>query len=321
MRLEDGEEPPTGEALARRHQDRAHLRWVVGVLVHHSHTRRLAHELEAPYRAAVRGDPRTQHVESDAASVAGRDAGQRVRYVMSTWQHCLEAPEGCAAVPDSERHAALGRGRDLIRLPIGGFLQRIRLDLRRERHRIEQLPHTGAVGTGDDAPVRLHLREKLPERLGQLIERAVDVQVVRLQVRHHREVRRILEKRSVILVRLNDNLVAVARRGVRAQVAHFAADKVGRRVARSHQHGGDEAGRGCLAMAAGHADRGAPLHQLRDELGALEQRDASTSCFCELWVVLLCRGRRNHELRIRHMLGTVPLEDGDAHRSQRVGQR
>jgi len=73
-----------------------------------------------------------------------------------------------------------------------------------------------------------------------LLDRAVDVQVVRLDVRDDRDLWVVVEEGAVVLVRFDDEVGALAGHGVRRQVAHLAADHEGRGEASAPEHEGDE---------------------------------------------------------------------------------
>ena len=92
------------------------------------------------------------------------------------------------------------------------------------------------------------------------------------------DVRVVAEEGAVVLVRLDDDVGAGARRRVVAKAGDFGADQVGRVVAGLLEDVGDEAAGRALAVAAGDADADLALHEPRDHVGALDQGQATRSC-------------------------------------------
>ena len=68
------------------------------------------------------------------------------------------------------------------------------------------------------------MREELSEGPLQLLERAVDVQVVRLDVGDEGDVGRVVEEGAVVLVGLDDEVVALAGDRVGAEVYGLASE-------------------------------------------------------------------------------------------------
>src|SRR5574341_1841326 len=71
---------------------------------------------------------------------------------------------------------------------------------------------------GHDVTGIVNLREELREGPLQLLERAVNVQVVRLDIGNDGDVRGVVEEGAIVLVGFHDEVVAVTGQGVCAQV-------------------------------------------------------------------------------------------------------
>src|SRR5258708_3014189 len=100
-------------------------------------------------------------------------------------------------------------------------------------------PNGGGIRAGHNVTGIFNLGEELVERAHQLLERAVYVQVVRLDVCDDRDVWVVVEEGAVVLVRFDDEVCALAGHGVRRQVAHLTANHEGRGKARAPEHVSD----------------------------------------------------------------------------------
>src|SRR5207244_12501832 len=106
------------------------------------------------------------------------------------------------------------------------------------------------VHAGDDITVIVDLREEPAEGIPQVLERAVNVEVVRLYVGHDGDMRPVAQERCVELVCLYNEVVAVAGRGVSAEIDALAGQHVGWAESCPIEHPGNQ-GSGCrLAVAA-----------------------------------------------------------------------
>src|SRR5438477_12439201 len=100
--------------------------------------------------------------------------------------------------------------------------------------------------------------DELEVRVAQPLHLTVVVEVLAIDVGHHRDDGREEEEGAVALVRLGDQELALPQARVGAERAHLAADDHGRVAPRLAQHRGGERGGGGLPVAA--ADRHAVLH-------------------------------------------------------------
>ena len=99
----------------------------------------------------------------------------------------------------------------------------------------------------------------------------VYIGVVKLQVVEDRDVRAVVnelgalvEKRAVVFIRFNDEVLTGAAAGACGlrEVAGFAADQVARRGAGAFQDPGEDGRGGGLAVGAGYGDHAAPFQDM-----------------------------------------------------------
>ncbi len=179
----------------------------------------------------------------------------------------------------------------------------------------------GVGGAEDDGAAGRHVADVAAKRLLHGLIGAVVVEVVGLDVSDERDLRVVAEEGAVVLVGLDDDVRAVAGRGVGAEVGDFGADEVGRVAAGRREDVGDEAAGRALAVATGDTDANLALHEPRDHLGALDHGDAALAGRDELRIVA-DRGRGgDDEVGVADVGGRVWADDdARAERLQRVGQ-
>ena len=155
---------------------------------------------------------------------------------------------------------------------------------------------------------------KALERELQLAHAAVIIQVVIVDVQHHREVGGQLEERLCKLAGLNDDVVALAGLAVAVDEGQLAADDRGGIPARQLQRRGDHgSGRG-LAVGTGNADA-LPVQaaHVAQQHAALNGGDAVGGSSVQLHVVLCNGGGVHHHVHADHIVRTVAQRDLDSH--------
>ena len=148
----------------------------------------------------------------------------------------------------------------------------------------------------------------------QLAHAAVVVQMVVVDVQHHRQVRGELEEGLGELAGLNDDVIALAGLAVAVDQGQLAADD-GRGIAAGQlQCGGDHRSSGGLAVGAGHAD--ALLVQtahIAQQHAALDGGDAVGGSGTQLHVVLGDGCGIHHHVHTDDVVGAVAQADLHAH--------
>ena len=122
----------------------------------------------------------------------------------------------------------------------------------------------GRTSVGEDA-----------ERFDDVLEAAVVLEVVGLDVRDHGDLGAQLVEGAVVLVRLDDEELAVAVLGVRGDVPQDAADDDGRIEAGVFEDRGDHRGGRGLAVRAGDADAALLVDDRRQQILAPDDLDAA----------------------------------------------
>ena len=148
--------------------------------------------------------------------------------------------------------------------------------------------------------------------LVDLVEVAVVVQVVGLDVRHEHRARRQVRERLVALVGLHHVVPARPRVRVRAVGAHDAADEERGVLAHGVQHAGQHGRRGGLAVRARHGKRLQVAAQVREHLRTVPDGQAPLLGGDELGVVVQ-DGRGHH-----HHVGRGVVAPGAARQVGRV---
>jgi hypothetical protein len=175
-------------------------------------------------------------------------------------------------------------------------------------------------------------RGELVERLHDVLERAVDLEVVLLDVVDEPDGRPVVVEAAVELARLGHQDAGLAAlRAARDAVGAGAAaaadlraggadDEAGVQAARDEhvrQHRGGRA----LAVRSGDADAGAALLHEAERLRVADHLDAARLRLQELGMVGLDGRARDHEVAGRgHLRAVVADRHPDAHRLERVGR-
>ena len=183
----------------------------------------------------------------------------------------------------AQRKAKRGSAQ-LIALQVGGGIIGLLLDRGREKtiraplapgagKLLQQAPGAGVILACQQDTAREDIVRKGGERLVEIGRRRVAIGVVVLHVGHHGNRRVQPEEHTIVLIRLDDEEIALAGMGVAAQVQCMAADDVGRVDPQTRQHPGDHRGRGGLSMRARHSDDAVAPEQIAQETIALVNRD------------------------------------------------
>ena len=193
------------------------------------------------------------------------------------------------------------------RQPIGGVAL---ADERRQARR------SRIVGADHDQSVERHLVGEVQERGGQRRLGAEVVQVLAIDVGHHRDHREQVAERAVGLVGLGDQDLAATEARVGPERARLAADDR-RRIQpgvreddRNHRRGRR------LAVAARHRDAVLDAHQLAQHLGARDHRDVARARGQDLRVVGAHGAGHDDDVGARGVLGAVADADARAQRRQ-----
>ena len=158
-----------------------------------------------------------------------------------------------------------------------------------------------------------HQREAFEGKL-QLAHAAVVVQMIVVDVQHHREIGGQLEERLGILAGFHHDVVPFARLAIAADQRQLAADDRAGVTAGKLQGGGDHGGGGGLAVGARHTD--AVLVQTADvpqQDAALDGRDAVAVRGGALHIVLGDGGGVDDHVRTDHVVSVVSQSHLDAH--------
>jgi hypothetical protein len=180
----------------------------------------------------------------------------------------------------------------------------------------------GVVGAEDEAAAGNDVGREAGEGLLHRLPSLVVVEMVGLDVGDHGYLRVVAEEGAVVLVRLDDDVLAGAGRGVGAQVRQLGADQVGRVQPQVLEHEGEHAGRRALAVTARHANARPAGHQPRHHVGALHQGQSATASLEQLRVIAHRGGSRHHELGIAEVRRFVRTDvDTCSQALQRVRER
>ena len=192
-----------------------------------------------------------------------------------------------------------------------GFLA-VHVGLRREsvghdpaREAREQAAHAGVVETGDRRAVERHAVGEGDERLLHGLDRAVGVEVLRLDVGDHGEHRGEGEERAVELVGLAHQVLGVAETGVGAEEVHPPAHHHGGVEPGPGEHEAGQRGRRGLAVRAGDGDRPLQARDLAEHLGPPDDRNAAAARRLDLGVRAGHRRGDHQDLHARQVVGCV----------------
>ena len=146
-----------------------------------------------------------------------------------------------------------------------------------------------------------------------------------VEIRHHRQHWRQLQKRAVALIRLRNQILRRPQPRIRSQrihapAHHYCRVEIPLATARA-QNCRNHCRRRRLAMHAGHGDPVFQPHQLRQHLRALNHRDFPRPRFHHFRVCGRDSRTRHDHIAGRRVPGRVPLVDHRAHARQPVRRR
>ena len=177
------------------------------------------------------------------------------------------------------------------------------------------------IGAGHHGAVEWHLVGKVHERLLQVGEPAVTLEMLAIDIRNHRQCRKQLEKRTIAFVRFGHHQLAAAEPRVAAKGAQPSANRRRGIESRPLQHERDHRCRRRLAVRARDGDGVTEPHQLRQHLRARYDRDLPARRFDDFRVPVPHRRRDDHDVRAAHVSGGVTVGDLDADGRQPLRHR
>ena len=185
------------------------------------------------------------------------------------------------------------------------------------RHLRHDVAHGGVIGTQNRHPVKRHAVQKINERAfepGKVV--AVSFHVVGVDVGHHGHHRQQVQKRSIRLVGLNHDVVALPQPGIGTNAVQAPANDKGGVQPGLGQHAGHQAGGGGLAVGAGNGNPFFEAHQLRQHERAWHHGNAVFTRLDHLGVVGLHRGGGHHGVGALDVTRIMANIRGDAQRTQ-----
>ena len=178
----------------------------------------------------------------------------------------------------------------------------------RLHHRMVDAQHRRAI--------KRHVFNKFDEAILHPLERAIVVEVLRIDIGHHRNRAVQPQERAIALIRLDDHPVAGAEAGVRAIGIDDAAVDHRRIDAARIKQRGHHAGRRRLAMGAGDGHGVLQPHQFSQHFGAAHHRNAVFQCGDHFGIVALDRRASHHHRRIANVFSGMADHHLDAARAQ-----
>ena len=180
----------------------------------------------------------------------------------------------------------------------------------------DQRLHLRMVDAHDGEAVEGHVLDELAEGFAHLVEGAVVVEVLRVDIGDQRHVGRQLDEGAVGFVRLDHHPVAGAHARIGAVGVDDAAIDDGRVEAAGIEQRRHHRGGGGLAVGAGDRDRLLEPHQLGQHLGAAHHRQQALARRLELGIVALDRRGDDHHPRLAEIGGVVADGDGNPQLAQ-----
>ncbi len=216
VRLEHGDEPRRAP-VARRAQHRRNLRRMMAVVVDDRHA---ARRRRAPGSAARRrGTPRapaTIRSNGTPSSSPTATAASAFCRLCRPGTASVNSPSPVAAGHARARDSARGTGPTCPSVT-GSMPAHVRVFRKPVRDRSRRVRRGSSARTGAssthaiDRAVERHAIGESREGVDEPVERSVRLHVLAIDVRHHGDRRRELEKRSVALVGLDHHVLAAAR--------------------------------------------------------------------------------------------------------------
>jgi hypothetical protein len=213
----------------------------------------------------------------------------------------LDAPDGAdlsGAVAHADVEPVAARERNDVLAPdIGKRREAVGDDAAVLEARDDRL-HLGMVDAKDSGAVEGDVLDELDEGVLHRIEASVMVEMLRIDIGHHRDLPVEAEEASVALVGLHHHPVRASEPGVGAVGVDDAAVDDGGVDSAGVEHGRDHRGGRGLAVRSGDRDGGLEAHQLGEHLGALDHGDPAFERALDFRVAALDRGRDHHHRRV-----------------------
>ena len=185
----------------------------------------------------------------------------------------------------------------------------------------EQRRHARVVAVADAHAVFRQKRAESGERMGDVVDVLIEIEVILLDVGDDGDGRVELEEARVELAGLHDEGIVPADAGAAADIIELAADVNGRVKAGIQHRLGDHRGGGGFAVRAADVDGVAiALHELPQQRGALHLRNPQFLGAHALGVALRDGGGIDDDIRAVHVLCALADEDMDARLLERVGR-
>ena len=160
-----------------------------------------------------------------------------------------------------------------------------------------QLGHVRVIDAQHGHTEERQVVKKFQERFLQPVETAlIGVQVVPIDIGHHRDDRLQQQERSIGLVGLGHQVASLAQSGIGAKSVDQPADDKGRIHPGAGQQAGDQRGGGGLAVRAGYRDAGPEAHQFAEHFGTRHHRYATRACRQQLRIVRGDRAGAHHHV-------------------------
>ena len=175
--------------------------------------------------------------------------------------------------------------------------------------------HALGLAAGDDPTVLAHGTHELAEGVLEILDGAVMVEVVRLDVGDHDDGRVKEEEGAVGLVCLGNVVLGLTAVGVRVIALDEATDEERRVELHAVKHGGDHRRRGGLAVGTRNRDGLVAEREGREHLGARPDVDAELAGADDLGVGLRNGRRDDDDVRVhgvdrRGVMANVDLDAG-----------
>ena len=307
MRLEDRQHAPAQPA--RHAQGGADLGRMVGIVVHHADPGRLAAGLEPPRHAMESPEGLADVGETDFELETHGHRGERIEGVVLPGHVKLDRAQ-IAPLRDHPEVRSLGSHAQLNATHLGVRAQAVEQGA--GRHPRQDPADLPIVHAQDRGAVERHAVGELHERLANLFDSGVVLEVLAVDVRHHRHRRRQAQEGAIALVRLGDQEAAKPQSSVRAERSQPPADHDRRIEAAARQDRRDERGGGGLAVSAADRDAVLHTHQLGEHVRPCDHRHAGRAGRHHLGVVRVDRGREDDHLGPLHVGRCMPDEHASA---------
>ncbi len=283
---------------------------MVRIIVHHHGAVALAVDLKAAACALEACGSGSALLHRQADKAADSAHGQCVVDVVTARHSQTDVAGDLAPLLEVELKEA-----GLVLLHIDGLIIAVVVDAEGADTAVEGIHNVHGVlvvGVGEDHELG-HQGKALEGKL-QLTHAAVVIQMVVVDVQHHRQVGGQFQEGLGELASLDDDIIALACLAVAADEGQLAADDRRGVTACQLQRRSDHGGGSGLAVGAGNAD--ALLVQaahVAQQNAALHRSDAVGSCRIQLHVILGNGRRIDHQICTDDIIRIVSQRDLDTH--------